>query len=527
MPFVRKTDSQGSQPPTDARKLFIGRTGELLFFVQNILKPEEPTHNIISIWGQGGVGKSTLLSRFIDEAHTADFKDYCLTAIVDELQTTPASIMEKFATQLHMQGAFVKALRHYKEVLRTQQTEREMPHDTLVKRTPVFAGAAVEGVPFVGPLLGEGVKATAEHLLDRRYKVQRRRDIELMEDPGNELTRAFVDELNQLVDTRVLLGSGKVKTQRIILFFDTFEQLAIEAVPWLLNYLLHTDIKSNVVLVIAGRDPIERSIPEDMKRWMSYYDNDIIYSISLNSFTKDETRSYLIKRDITDPDRIATIWQLSQGLPLYLSLLTSNPRGKVDPAADVVANFLRWIPENEKVKRQLALDASLFSKPFSQDDLAAFTYLPEQERIELYYWLTALSFVYPQEGRFRYHELAQDLFSRHLYQRSKKDYYATRKSIATYYQRFLEEIQEERGLETYRLMEWLETVLALAEQWLSLPDQTSHVKAVAQILNAYQHTDAEQNAEIAKFLRELSQKRAVQIHASAQQIAADLLQYIE
>ncbi|MGZ3615419.1 MAG: hypothetical protein ACXWPS_03755 [Ktedonobacteraceae bacterium] len=26
--------------------------------MQNILKPEEPTHNIISIWGQGGVGKT-------------------------------------------------------------------------------------------------------------------------------------------------------------------------------------------------------------------------------------------------------------------------------------------------------------------------------------------------------------------------------------------------------------------------------------------------------------------------------------
>ena len=528
MPFIRKTDSQGSQPPTDARKLFIGRTGELLFFVQNILKPEEPTHNIISIWGQGGVGKSTLLGRFIDEARSADFKDYCLTAIVDELQTTPASIMEKFATQLHMQGAFVKALRHYKEVLRTQQTEREMPHDTLVKRTPVFAGAAVEGVPFVGPLLGEGVKATAEHLLDRRYKVQRRRDIELMEDPGNELTRAFVDELNQLVDTRVLLGSGKVKTQRIILFFDTFEQLAIEAVPWLLNYLLHTDIKSNVVLVIAGRDPIERSIPEDMKRWMSYYDNDIIYSISLNSFTKDETRSYLIKRDITDPDRIATIWQLSQGLPLYLSLLTSNPRGKVDPAADVVANFLRWIPENEQVKRQLALDASLFSKPFSQDDLAAFAYLPEQERIELYYWLTALSFVYPQEGRFRYHELAQDLFSRHLYQRSKKDYYATRKSIAHYYLQLLEEIQEEKGLEANHSMEWLELVLALTAQLFSLPDEASHVKAVELIITSFRHTDAEQNREIAKFLRELIQKQAsIHISTDALQTTKHILQYIE
>ena len=71
MPFVKKNDSRGSQSPTDARNLFIGRTGELLFFVQNILKPAEPTHNIISISGQGGVGKSTLLARFIDETHTA------------------------------------------------------------------------------------------------------------------------------------------------------------------------------------------------------------------------------------------------------------------------------------------------------------------------------------------------------------------------------------------------------------------------------------------------------------------------
>jgi hypothetical protein len=59
MPFVKKTDSQGTQLPVEARTLFIGRMGELLFFVQNILKPEEPTQNIISISWQGGVGKST------------------------------------------------------------------------------------------------------------------------------------------------------------------------------------------------------------------------------------------------------------------------------------------------------------------------------------------------------------------------------------------------------------------------------------------------------------------------------------
>src|SRR5256886_17276633 len=106
MPFVKKNDAQGSQPPTDARNIFIGRTSELLFFVQNILKPINPTHNIISISGQGGVGKSTLLARFIDEAHSPTFKDYCLTALVDERQTTSVSIMERFADQLRLKGKF-------------------------------------------------------------------------------------------------------------------------------------------------------------------------------------------------------------------------------------------------------------------------------------------------------------------------------------------------------------------------------------------------------------------------------------
>src|SRR5437764_4466632 len=106
--------------------------------------------------------------------------------------------------------------------------------------------------------------------------------------------------------------------------------------------------------------------------------------------TEDETRIYLTKRNITDPDHISTIWQLSQGLPLYLSLLTSNQQGKVDPMKDVVDNFLRWIPGHEHVKRQLALDAALFSRPFNQDDLEAFSYLSEHERPILYRWLIEL-----------------------------------------------------------------------------------------------------------------------------------------
>jgi hypothetical protein len=33
MPFVKKKDVKGAQPPTDARKIFVGRTSELQFFI--------------------------------------------------------------------------------------------------------------------------------------------------------------------------------------------------------------------------------------------------------------------------------------------------------------------------------------------------------------------------------------------------------------------------------------------------------------------------------------------------------------
>ena len=82
MPFISHTQSSLSSAPPHS--VFVGRTNELLFFVQHILKPEEPVHNILSIWGQGGVGKTTLLQQFKNQAATADFKAYCLTAFVDE-----------------------------------------------------------------------------------------------------------------------------------------------------------------------------------------------------------------------------------------------------------------------------------------------------------------------------------------------------------------------------------------------------------------------------------------------------------
>jgi len=155
-------------------------------------------------------------------------------------------------------------------------------------------------------------------------------------------------------------------------------------------------------------------------------------------------------------------------------------------------------------------------------------YLSEHERPTLYRWLIGQPFVRPQGGRYSYHDLARDLFSHHLYQHSRKGYYATRKALADHYQRLLTEVQEEQGKEAPRSPEWLELKMALAYQCLSLPAEESHIKAVEQILSVYKHTKTERIGEVVRVLHELSQEQPANLaNSRARQIARHFLDYIE
>jgi hypothetical protein len=167
MPFIKKTDTKDAHHLIDTRKMFIGRTNELQFLKEYLLKPEDPTYNIVSIDGQGGVGKSTLLLRFIEDAHATEFKDYCFTALVNERETTPARFMEKFADQLHLEGDFEKALKQYKSVLHKLQNQHEAAREALVqKSTTDLIGSAVKGIPFAGDFLKEGAGIATSFLFE-------------------------------------------------------------------------------------------------------------------------------------------------------------------------------------------------------------------------------------------------------------------------------------------------------------------------------------------------------------------------
>ena len=220
-------------------------------------------------------------------------------------------MMEKLAQQLHLAGKFEKALKQYKQVVQRQQSEGVTLTDKLFERTPDLAGAVLQGIPIpiAGPLLGVGATLGTSHLLKKHDESRLQQDTDLLATAIDDLTRAFVTEMNCLADANITLSStGQKRDRRIVLFFDTFEQLAAEATPWFLDHFLAARVSGNVVLVIAGRDPIERTSPDDPKRWLPYCNDGTIDWISLNSFTEEETRVYLLKRGITDADQIANIW---------------------------------------------------------------------------------------------------------------------------------------------------------------------------------------------------------------------------
>ena len=444
--------------------------------------------------------------------------------MLDERQATPVSIMEKFAEQLRLTGKFERALKLYRETSRRMQTERQVNEELTRSGDP--------GVSKALGLLEHGSKGVGDVVWNETQYNLLLKNAEQLENPLNNLTSAFISELNTLAERQVVLSTGRVRrNQRILLFFDTFEQIALMAAPWLLDYFLVQDININIVLIVAGRNNLEHSVP-DPRQWLPYYNEHNIYFMQLDTFTQEETMTYLMELGITDPISFDPIWELSRGLPLYLSLLTSNPQEKVDPTANVVDNFLRWIPEQEPIKRRLALDGALFSKPFNQDDLQALPYLPQSndERSALFTWLINLPFVLvdPYDGRYFYHELVRRMFSRHLFQKSPNKYYSTRKAIAEYYRRVLEKTQIQREQTSLFSDEWIVLVFALAQQLFALPDETDHVKAIEYVLYAFEH--GKNSADVKSNLHALSQELlgpGINIQRNTERILEELSAYIE
>lgn len=489
----------------------IGRTAEQDFFTEHVLRPVEPAYNLLSMWGEAGVGKSTLLARFQDMACSIEFKEACLTALVDAWLLTPVRLMECVAVQLRGAGAplvaFERVLARYKETARHQQEEQEVASLVFLRRFPSLVGDGIRGKPVIGSFYSAVAEESSDAFWRERDVPRLDRMTAFASDALTWLTHAFIEDLNWLTAAQEL---------RVILFFDGIEPSCVEIVNWLRDHLLAANMSKNVVLVVAGHDSMTQALA----------DQRVLYSMPLARFNEDETRQYLAERGIIEASRCNTIWQVSGGLPLALSLLALDHEIAIDTREDASASALRWLSRQQPLEQQLVLHTALFSGSFQQDDLAAFRFLPEseQEQTRLYRWLIALPFVQHSavDGRHRYHDLAREWFSHTLEQRSEQAYQSSRRMLANYYWRQLAHFQED-GQHISASVKWLEVAQALVWQLLSLADVASHASAIEQVLEIAHR--AKRAEDIVPLLRTLSLSNLV--NADARTLAGQLLDYLE
>lgn len=521
MPFIEQAFHQ----QIETGSAMIGRTNEQYFFIEHVLRQVKPAYSLISVWGEAGVGKSTLLTRFRDTARSTEFKDVCLTALIDEWPVTPAHLMERVSAQLRSAGAplvaFEQALARYRHGAPRRQPEQAFAQAALLREGAALAGEKVMDEPVLGGLYAAVARESSAAFWSQLHASRSTSTTVSLADALDDLTRVFVEDLNWLTSTQVVYPSYRSRRGlRVFLFFDGIETSAVETVDWLRDHLLATSINQNVVLVFAGRDSIAPGFPHEQP----------IYSMPLARFTEDETRLYLAARGVIAASRCDTIWQVSGGLPLALSLLTLDHEAVVDPQEDTPTNVLRWLARQEQSKQQLVLYATLFSGPFHQDEMTAFRFLPasEYERVRLYRWLIALPFVQHRvlDGRHHYHRLAREWFSQALLRHSAQDYQIGRRALVNYYRRQLARLQGDGEHQLSTSNDWLEPAQALVYQLLCLPDEASHTSAIEQSL-AVVHMARHREAIIFLLRECLQEPPQSLIDAGARVLAGELLRVLE
>jgi hypothetical protein len=370
---------------------FVGRTAQLDQFRSNLALDwdDERRTIIFNVWGQGGVGKTTLISRFqqITREHGS------VSAVTDEAEHDIPTVMGRWAEQLQQQGhtckAFADRYRTYRQKRDELETDPDAPSQGLtafaartLTKTGVHLARRVPVGGAIFDMVDEDVVATqvsewAEYV---RRRLTDKDEVRLVLEPETVLTPLFLQDLQAIAEDKT-----------VVLICDTYERTHYFLDGWLRNLLegRHGDLPADMLLVISGRDELDRN------RWSPFAG--VIGSLPLDPFTEDEARDYLVQRGITKEAVIKVILELSGRLPLLVATLAmespDDPDRIGDASGTAVERFLKWVEDPQQ--QQLALDAAL-PRYLNRDIL---TLLAPAEKVdELFAWLQTMPFIETRAG---------------------------------------------------------------------------------------------------------------------------------
>jgi tetratricopeptide (TPR) repeat protein len=407
---------------------FVGRENQLALFADNLKLgvEDEKRRFVFNVWGQGGVGKSTLLRQF----HRLAGEAGAAMAYVSETEGDVPAVMGRMAEQLKEQGQELKSFAERYKVWRQKREELESDPDVPQGIAAFIGRSLMKGAIRAGRRVPVGGMALdfidEDALVDQasewaefvRRRLTNKDEVHLVLEPVAVLTPLFVEGLRKIGEKCSLA-----------LFFDTYEQRGVFVGSWLREVLngRYGEMPADIVVVIAGRDELDRN------QWVDF--QGFLARLPLDPFSEEEARNFLARKGVTHPDVVKVILELSGRLPLLVATLAvespTDPDQVGDASGTAVDRFLKWI--EDPCQRQIALDAAL-GRTLNHDIIEQLVTEDCGRSADLFGWLKAMPFVNETAGGWVYHEVVRTQMLRYQRRESPKRWKRVHDRLAIYYE---------------------------------------------------------------------------------------------
>ena len=414
------------------QKSFVGREEQINLFRRNLelSLDNDQRRFIFSVFGQGGVGKTTLLGQYRKIAEAAKV----VTALTDDEERSVPEAMARLAQHFEKQGhkldKFDERYKVYRQKKQELESDPEAPQGfsaflgqavakgglKLAKQVPV-AGAAMDFVDAdaFASQAGEWTSFVAKKLTNKD-------EVRLVQEPLEVLTPLFFKEIAEIADN-----------YDIALFFDTYERTDDFLDSWLLDIFdgRYGEIPANILFIIAGRQELDKN------HWANY--EGLIARFPLEPFTEEEAKQYLARKGITDDQVIKVILNLSGCFPLLLATLAAevpNDPSKIgDSSGTAVERFLKWVDDPKR--REVALNAAI-PLCINEDILGQ---LQGEEGKALFNWLKEMPFVNERHDGWVYHDVVRTQMLRYKRRLSLQGWAELHRKLAEYYDNLRNSLQ--------------------------------------------------------------------------------------
>src|SRR6267378_2663119 len=272
---------------------FVNREAQVDYFRRMLDEAERP---ILVLWGNGGLGKSSLVTRLIAECKDRNVT----TAQIDESG----------------HGNYLSILRAIRDAVSTEPFAR---FNDLVNFFTVRNYSLTIHIDSPGPIrVAEGANISGSQVGDIAGVIVK--DFNILE-PRNDMDVPAEERMARLTDRFLKdLATAAGGGRRIVIFFDTAEKMPKDTREWVWSRLLAPLLERalpNVRFVFAGREK------PAVERFMSF----LVQESELVPLKQEHIVDYLKRRGVNEEhrDELATLLlAVSEGNPHMIALQTDR-----------------------------------------------------------------------------------------------------------------------------------------------------------------------------------------------------------